>query len=209
LLKDISFYNENPDSPHEDISKLTGLSIGDILAEQQNIANYPAPTKIMRSLGDYIDFTLDDNGVVKEKMIYDSGAMAVYATRVNHLAGCTSYKFIDNGTTIVFATDFEPDFGKLDERLVDWFKGADLVIADGQYEQDSKKNPFMKTWGHSDYVTDIDLCRRAGVKNLMITHHHPDLDDSYHSELEQKASMLGDKYGIEVILAKEGTRYDI
>jgi len=158
---------------------VNGYGIRDVFKEQQNERNFPAPLSIMSGLGEFRDF-------LPERKIYEEGALTVETTKLNHPGGCISYKFTENGKSLIIATDFEPDFGSLDEKLVDWFKGANLVVADGQYERDSKDNPLVKTWGHSDYITDLDLCNRSGVKKLLITHHEPKMDDTYHTLLEEK-----------------------
>lgn len=181
---------------------INGYGIKDVFKDQQNERNFPAPLSIMQGLGEFKDF-------IPESKIYDNGSIAVETTRINHPGGCISYKFTEGGKSLVIATDFEPDFGSLDERLIEWFRGSEFVVADGQYERDSKDNPFVKTWGHSDYVTDLDICSRAGVKNLLITHHEPMMDDKYHKSLEDKASTLGSSMGIVAGLAKEGRFYDI
>jgi len=176
--------------------------IRDVFAQQQAPRNFPAPLEFMGGLGQFIDFA--PGGLIAK-----IGDMTVTTAKINHPGGCVSYKFQEDGKTIVIATDFEPDANGEDDSLVNWMKGADIVLADGQYERDSKINPFIKTWGHSDYVTDVELCRRAGAKNLVLSHHEPKMDDGYHTDLETRAKALAGQYGINAMLAREGATYRV
>ena len=81
------------------------------------------------------------------------------------------------------------------------------MIADGQYERGSKENPFMKGYGHSDYVTDVELAARAGVKKLILTHHEPKIDDKYLKRLESRAQECAERHSLEVVLARECSEY--
>lgn len=184
--------------------KINGDGIKDVLKEQQRFRNFPAPLEIMSGLGEFIDF-------IPGGMIYESGTLKIETEPVNHPGGCVSYKFMEknSGKSITIATDFEPDNGSLDERLSKWFEGSNIVVADGQYERGSITNPFRETFGHSDFESDIDLCKRSGVKKLILTHHEPKMNDLYHTDLEERAKDLGQRNGVDVQLARESMVYEI
>ena len=136
--------------------------------------------------------------------------MKVEAVAVNHPGGCLSYRVTETKAgvkrTFVYCTDFEPDNNGEDDRLVELWGGAEVVIADAQYEVGSSENPFMKGWGHSDYVTDVNMALRARVRRLALTHHEPKMDDRYHDGLELRARSYAQQKSsdLEVVLAKEG-----
>jgi ribonuclease BN (tRNA processing enzyme) len=61
-------------------------------------------------------------------------------------------------------------------------------------------------WGHSAWEEVADFARRSGVKRLFLTHHDPDSDDGYLSELNEQIQC---EYASEfhtVQLAREDTR---
>lgn len=148
--------------------------------------------------------------------IKDDSNIRVDSKSISHPGGCVSYKFTehseegskDKRKIIVVSTDFEPDFNGTDNQLVEWWQDADLVIADGQYEADSKQNPFMKGGGHSDSFIDLELARRAGVKHLVITHFDPKSDDAYLRDLELRVQ-LSAHAGLKVDFAREGQEFEI
>ena len=92
---------------------------------------------------------------------------------------------------MVFATDSEVDqliynlpdtmdqndeLRIMPEDMIQFFSGADLLVADGQYtdEEYLKK----KGWGHPRATTLVDLAIQANVKQLAIFHHDPMQNDS-------------------------------
>jgi len=183
--------------------QVNGIGVKQVFEQQQNERNFPAPLDIMQGIGEFTDF-------IPSGPIYEDGCTRIETAPVNHPGGCVSYKFIEKetGKSIVFCSDFEPDSNGLDDALLEWWKGADVVLADGQYEKGSKKNPFVKTWGHSDYATNVDLAKKAGVGSMLIVHHDPVMDDVNLLGLEERAKTYAGS-GLELALAREGRTYEI
>lgn len=107
-----------------------------------------------------------------------------------HPGGSLAYKFQKNGQTLVYATDNELDLTiqnkdevednpaahrKVSQRYLDFIRGADFLIGDGQYLD--KEYPEKVGWGHSRATTLVDAAVEAGVKQLAIFHHDPMHDD--------------------------------
>ena len=125
-----------------------------------------------------------------EGIKYTNGVEVSYK-KMNHPDGCFCYKITENNHSVVFATDYEHDSeanyvseGK-DKRLIEWSKGADVLIYDGQYTPELYEQ--RKGWGHSTYEKGIDIALEAGVKRLVFTHHDPMSTDEMIHELEKKA----------------------
>lgn len=109
---------------------------------------------------------------------------------LNHPGGCTGYSFEKDGVKIVYASDNEleinpgetcPDL-KLESplrqppaHLLEAIEGADLLIADAQY--DEKEYSSKRGWGHSSCITVTDMAIRGKVKNLALFHHDPESTD--------------------------------
>src|SRR5207237_8357119 len=62
-----------------------------------------------------------------------------------------------------------------DQKVVDFLRDADVVIADSQY--DAIEYPSRRGWGHTCADDTVQLAIRAGVKRLFLFHHDPDHHD--------------------------------
>jgi len=96
---------------------------------------------------------------------------------LHHPQGGLGFRFREGEKTLVFLTDNELDEHKrsLDE-YTGFCEGADVLIHDSHYtpEEISKH----RGWGHSDYLSAIDLALKAHVKKLILFHHAPERKDS-------------------------------
>lgn len=200
---------KHSDAPGASFNVLNIADIGlkRVLENQQNPRNFPASLDALKGVTACNDF-IPDNGP-----IYKTTNLEINASLFNHPGGSISYRFTEtkpdgSKVTFVFSTDFEPH-DDYNDKVISLWKNADLVIADAQYEpRDSKANcnPFMPGWGHSDFVTDIELAKQADAKILALTHHEPKMDDSYHVGLEQRAGEYASATGSrleKVLLARE------
>ena len=103
-----------------------------------------------------------------------------------HPGGSYAYSLEKDGKRVVYATDNEIDLTLADAELtlrdlamprkvplelVNFCRGADLLIADGQYSD--LEYPKKIGWGHSRATTVADLAMQADVKQLAIYHHDP------------------------------------
>jgi len=105
--------------------------------------------------------------------------------QVNHPQGCIGYRIEAEGKVIVYATDTEPDGGRLDEVLVSHSAGADLLIMDSNNSLEEEKE--RKGWGHSTWKDCVEVAVKAGVKKLLLFHHDPFHDDEQVFEKEKMA----------------------
>ena len=154
----------------------------------------------------------------------DGGCRMVGDTEVSvfpvcHPGGSLTYKFRHDGRTVIYSTDNELDLlianpqddarqgvlRWLPDDLVEFMRGADLLIADGQYTDEEYKTRV--NWGHSRATTCIDLAILAGVKQLAIFHHDPmqsDADvEAKIAACRERAALLG-KPELLVFGAREG-----
>ncbi len=108
------------------------------------------------------------------------------------------YSFEKDGRKVVYSTDNEIDIElgnkdevnadpsiprQIPERFVEFVRGADLLISDGQYTD--KEYPSKVTFGHPRATTLVDLALQAGVKQLAVTHHDPmQSDDQVTKKIE-------------------------
>ncbi|MEM9324962.1 MAG: MBL fold metallo-hydrolase [Bacteroidota bacterium] len=99
----------------------------------------------------------------------------------NHPGGAYSYRLEGYGKSITICTDLEHG-ETIDEDVVDFCKNSDVLIHDGQYNDEEL--PTRRGWGHSSWNQAIEVAQRAGVGHLYITHHDPDHDDDFLRQAE-------------------------
>jgi phosphoribosyl 1,2-cyclic phosphodiesterase len=174
--------------------------------------------------GDYFPVQFSDLGARIEQQDLVPGpnqvdGVTVRAMRLEHPGTSLGFAFEHEGAKVVYATDNEidltfpdPDQVQKDleaprpvpEALVDFVRGADLLIADGQYTDE--EYPQKIGWGHARATTLVDLAVRAAVKQLAIFHHDPmQSDELVEAKVETclaRAKRLGGK--LEIFGAREG-----
>lgn len=104
--------------------------------------------------------------------------------------GTLVYKLQYAGKSIVYATDIE-GYVDGDRRLIQFSRGADLLIHDAQYTHEQYTGPVpTQGFGHSTPEMACAVAREAGVKQLVLYHHDPGHDDAFVSEKEANAKKL-------------------
>lgn len=120
-----------------------------------------------------------------------------------HPGGCYGYRWKRNGKILVVCTDLEHKDGIIDERVVEFARGADLLVHEGQFTPEERKH--RDGWGHSSYLEAIEVAQRAGVKQLAITHHDPDHNDAFLRDVEKKCQDIFP----DSVLAREGMELSV
>jgi len=146
---------------------------------------------------------------------------------LNHPILCLGYRFEYEGKSIVTAYDHEP-FRNLfptdpndpsynedaaqegeaaaseeNERIIQFFSGADVLVHDSQYTSDEFNSHLG--WGHSFYDHAAQASRKAGVKKLVFFHHDPNRTDGQLESLEANfRKQFQGKEDPEIIVAREG-----
>lgn len=105
--------------------------------------------------------------------------------------GVYIYRIEAGGRSIVYATDTEGYIGG-DQRIVQFAKGADLLIHDAQYSDEEYVDLNMpkQGWGHSTYRMAAEVAAAAGVGQLVLFHHDPVHDDATMEKIEADARKL-------------------
>ena len=159
---------------------------------------------------------------------YDLGdGILVSAAYLNHPLLCLGYRIACSGRVLctafdhepfrnVFVTDpADPRYDELmaregeaaaaaaEERLSAFFRGADLLIHDGQYTEEEYLAGRVG-WGHSPIEGAIRTAAAAGVRRLALVHHDPGRSDAELARLEARLGGGREPGGPEVIFAREG-----
>ena len=165
---------------------------------------------------------------LKERSMVLDDAVFVTSKYLNHPILCLGYRFEFLGKTIVTAYDTEP-FRNLfptdpsdpsydeiaavegaaaaeeaNEKLLQFFAGADVLIHDAQYTQEEYQKSYIG-WGHSTFEHVINTAHRAGIGKVYFFHHDPLRTDAQLEELlaSYKAKTEG-QTPVELHLAEEG-----
>ncbi len=105
--------------------------------------------------------------------------------------GVYVYRIEAGGRSLVYATDTEGYIGG-DQRIVQFAKGADLLIHDAQYTDEEYVDKGMpkQGWGHSTWRMAAEVAASAGVGKLVLFHHDPVHDDAAMEKIEADCRAL-------------------
>lgn len=123
-----------------------------------------------------------------------------------HPQGVFIYRIEYGGKAMVYATDTEGYVGG-DQRLIQFARGADLLIHDAQYTEAEYASDAMpkQGWGHSTWPMAVAVARAASIKQLALFHHDPLHDDDMLDQLEKQAQS---SFAC-TVLAREGMTLDL
>ncbi len=102
--------------------------------------------------------------------------LAVSSIPLCHPGEATGYRLGWRGASVCYITDTEHPPSGLDERLVMFAAGTDVLIYDASYT-DLEYNG-RHGWGHSTWQAAVRLAKQAGVRRLVLFHHDPSHDDA-------------------------------
>ena len=147
---------------------------------------------------------------------------------LNHPILCLGYRFEYKGKSFCTAYDTEPfrnvfptdpdDPGydeaaaeegeevakEENEKIMQFFTGADLLLHDSQYTKKEYEKDKIG-WGHSSFEYAIQTAHKSKVKKLVLFHHDPlRKDEELTSLLQKYRSMIDGKTSLEIDIAREG-----
>ncbi|HUH05860.1 MAG TPA: MBL fold metallo-hydrolase [Kofleriaceae bacterium] len=190
----------------------------------------PGDDRVQRLLhgqmkSDHFPVSFRDLGSLMVARHFDrAGKMAIGRVRVacfeqHHPGRSFAYAFECDGKKVVYATDNELDQTLVEPAradshphelrvipapFVDFCRGADLLIADGQYTDEEYASKVG--WGHARANTVVDLAVQAGVKQCAIFHHDPLHTDERVDAIIKEGRARARAHGSELALfgAREG-----
>lgn len=108
---------------------------------------------------------------------FDLGPVKVRTIPLNHPQGGVGLRFDLDHRSFVFLTDNElggPGRLQIDD-YARFCRGARVLVHDAQYLPEEMGN--RRGWGHSDWRSVLELAQKAGVEQLILTHHDPNRSD--------------------------------
>ncbi|MBA3960870.1 MAG: response regulator [Chthoniobacterales bacterium] len=153
------------------------------------------------------------------------GSVKVRTMFANHPGICLGYRLTTPHGDIVYMPDHEAyerceverqkaekdnsstglEYARLqDDKVVEFLRGAEVVIADSQY--DAIEYPTRRGWGHTCADDTAQLAARAGAKRVYLFHHDPDHNDEKMAKMIASAQEGVRQSGssIQVFAAREG-----
>lgn len=122
------------------------------------------------------------------------GGARVTAASGTHPGGVLAYRVDYAGASAVYATDTEHKPGRIDKRLLELARGADVLIYDSMYtpeEYRGESTGFSRVgWGHSTFEAGALLAREADIGRYILFHHDPNQTDEDVREKERRAREL-------------------
>lgn len=116
------------------------------------------------------------------------GEAVIRNVELNHPNGAFGYRIDFRGKSAVYLCDHEHSDDS-EGRLVDFSKGADLLVIDSQYTPEEYSGADggggRKGWGHSTWKMGVDLVKKADVERLILFHHGR--EDTKIAEIESNA----------------------
>ena len=129
---------------------------------------FPVP---LQKMGAQFKFSYHDTDEIK------ISKARISTIQLNHPGGSSGLRIEADGKVLVICTDVEHDGATVNEDVVNLARDADLLIHDAQYTDEELLT--HKGWGHSSYSQAIEVAEKAGVKQLVMTHHDPDHNDEF------------------------------
>jgi phosphoribosyl 1,2-cyclic phosphodiesterase len=126
---------------------------------------------------------------LKPGEVLEQGSFRISATALHHPDAVLAIRVEADGHSVVYATDHE--HGRtLDQNLIRFSEGTDLLIHDAQYTEEEYlgiHGTGRRGWGHSCWDEAVDVARHAGASRLALFHHDPSRDDAGVAWLERCA----------------------
>jgi phosphoribosyl 1,2-cyclic phosphodiesterase len=139
-----------------------------------------------------------------KKFDFKIGSLRVRAQRANHPGVCVGYRLFTPRGSVAYFPDSEPRPGGEDREMVEFLKGADVLILDSQYDAAEYKR--HAGWGHGCVDDSVALALAANVKQLCLFHHDPERSDKQVAALLKHARKLAGRQRTKLKLdaAREG-----
>ncbi|MBE9197824.1 MULTISPECIES: MBL fold metallo-hydrolase [unclassified Nodularia (in: cyanobacteria)] len=167
-----------------------GASIKQCLGDQMLQPLFPYPLQAMQSQLHF--YNLSEGSVVKLDDVTITTAL------INQNQRSVGYRVTDQKCSVAYVTDLHKNLDKVErDRILQIIHDADLLIANATYNPPTAYN-HAATDVH--WKTAVELAKSAGVKQLVISQHHPDDKDDFLDKVQLEIQSIFPK----ALLACEG-----
>lgn len=172
----------------------------------------------------YFPVSLEEMGgsiVIEElkDLNFEVGPIKVTSIMANHPGIAVGYRLQTSRGAVVYLPDHEPcacdgncdpkKAAEMDAHIVEFVRGADVLIIDSQYDDEEYANHIG--WGHGCVSVVVKLAIEAGVKRLYLFHHDPNHSDEQISYILHQARRLAASLDsdLEIEAAREGEEFEL
>lgn len=147
-----------------------GIDLEEILRQQMIEPYFPITMDEARAL---VNFEAIGPG----EMLEPFPGFTLRTIRLRHTNESLGFRLECADGSLCIITDHEHPADGLDETVVEFARGASVLIHEGQYTPEEKRGP-RAGWGHSSWEEAALTAREAEVDLLFISHHDPDRSDA-------------------------------
>jgi len=172
-----------------------GAVLDQALRNQMSAPHFPVGFEQLHAFGPIAELQSGANVV---------GDLKVQTTELNHPGGCTGFRIETGQASLGYLPDHEPwpaNTRDAHTNLVQFLRGLDLLILDGQYT--AEEYPHKIGWGHGCLPNTVEVAIEAGVGRLVLFHHDPSRTDVQIDGMLAEARRLAAGSNTTVIAASE------
>ena len=132
----------------------------------------------------YFPITMDDakalvnfEALRPNQVIEPFPGFTLRTVRLNHPNDALGYRLETMDGSLCVITDHEHPADGLDESVVEFARGASVLVHEAQYTPEEKAGP-KSGWGHSSWRDAVLTAKEADVEIVYISHHDPDRSDA-------------------------------
>ncbi|HZU84686.1 MAG TPA: MBL fold metallo-hydrolase [Polyangiaceae bacterium] len=182
-------------------------TLEETLAGQMDHPNFPVHLTSMGATMTFRDLAEGERVRIDDGL---GGEVLVTNAKGNHPQGVFAFRVQHHDKTIVYATDTEHYPGRIDDKLLELARGADVLIYDAQYTPEEYDGTggeaaSKKGWGHSTFEEGARLASASGARRLVLFHHDPVQSDAAVRSKEARARALF----ADVVAAYEGLSLEV
>ncbi|WP_414618829.1 MBL fold metallo-hydrolase [Calothrix sp. CCY 0018] len=168
-----------------------GASIKQSLGDQMLLPHFPYPLQVMDSKLQFYNLTPGEAIAIDE--------IAVQIGLINNLQKSIGYRVTWKEYSVAYITDLQSEIEELEqESLMKLIQGVDLLIANPDYITSNFRDSETPIDCYSQIA--IDLARKADVKQLVFSNHHPNDNDDF---LDRVQAAFKNEFE-QAFLAREG-----
>ena len=153
--------------------------IADALARSWQAPLMPSIDAEFRAQLTFHDFAAGDELKLRPRLRVGTAAL-------RHPGNSIGYRIGWRGAHICYLTDTEHPQDGLDQDLVRFAAGADVMIYDASYTEAEYRTRVG--WGHSTWEAGVRLADAAAVRQLVLFHHDPSHDDAAMDAIAEAAA---------------------
>ncbi|MGM3305655.1 MBL fold metallo-hydrolase [Anabaena sp. WFMT] len=167
-----------------------GASIKQCLCDQMLQPHFPYPLQVMQS--ELLFYNLTPGNPV------ELGEVTITTALINKNQRSIGYRISWGDYSVAYATDLHQSLDLEEQKqILQIIDGVDLLVTNATYTPPTDKN---HEYAELLWKTPVDLAQSAGVKRLVISHHHPDDDDVFLDQIQNQLKVAFPN----VLLASEG-----